>query len=144
MQFDFAAIDTKSLADEGVLMTVREFHGDKPLVARNGEVVKIKLRGPDSDVYRDFTRRQVKKRFAKSNDPKQLSEYDFEEMEQDALDVLAAVTVSWEHVFDTEGAPIPFSTETARLLYASYPVLREQVESFVATRLNFLRASSES
>ena len=58
--------------------------------------------------------------------------------------LLAAMTVGWENVLDTEGNDIPFATEVARSLYVSYPVVREQVDVFVANRRNFLRASLES
>jgi hypothetical protein len=68
MKFDLPQIDTKSLADTGVLMTVKQFDGDEPLIAKNGEPVRIRLRGPDSDVYREFSRKQIQKRFARGND----------------------------------------------------------------------------
>ena len=58
--------------------------------------------------------------------------------------MLAAMTVGWENVLDTDGTEIAFSTEVARALYVSYPVVREQVDTFVANRRNFLRASLES
>jgi len=144
MKFDLPQIDTKSLADTGVLMTVTQFDGDEPLIAKNGEPVRIRLRGPDSDVYREFTRKQIQKRFARGNDPKRLNELDMEEVEKDSLDMLAAMTVGWENVLDTDGTEIPFSVEVARALYVSYPVVREQVDTFVANRRNFLRASLEN
>ena len=144
MKFDLPQIDTKSLADTGVLMTVKQFDSDEPLIAKNGEPVRIRLRGPDSDVYREFSRKQIQKRFARGNDPKRINDLDMEEVEKDSLDMLAAMTVGWENVLDTDGTEIAFSTEVARALYVSYPVVREQVDTFVANRRNFLRASLES
>jgi hypothetical protein len=114
------------------------------LIAKNGEPVRIRLRGPDSDVYREFSRKQIQKRFARGNDPKRINDLDMEEVEKDSLDMLAAMTVGWENVLDTDGTEIAFSTEVARALYVSYPVVREQVDTFVANRRNFLRASLES
>lgn len=144
MKFDLAEVDTKSLSNGGVFMPVRRLNSDEPLVAKNGKQVRIRLRGPDSDVYREFTRKQVQKRLARTNDPKKLNELDFDEIESDALEMLTAVTVGWENVLDPDGKEIPFSPDAARALYAAYPVVREQVDTFVANRAHFLKASLES
>lgn len=141
MNFDLDAIDTKSLSDAGVDMPVKRMNTDEPLIAKNGKPVSIKLLGPDSDMYREFTRRQVQKRFAKASDTKSLDKIDFEEVESDTLDLLSSCTIGWSNVLDKDGNEIAFTRETARVLYANYPVLREQVDSFVANRANFLRAS---
>lgn len=141
MKFDLPQIDTKSLADAGVWMTVQQFDGNAPLLARNGQPVRILLRGPDSDVYRDHTRRQIQKRLARGNDPKRANEVDLAEVEADALQLLAACTIGWENVLDPEGTAIPCTPEAAFLLYVNYPVLREQVDEFVANRRSFLMAS---
>jgi hypothetical protein len=141
MKFDFPEVDTRTLSNEGVTMNVRRLNSDQPLIARNGQPVTLRLLGPDSDVYRSATRAQVQKRLSRADNTKKLSEVDFEEYERDSLDMLAAVTVGWENVLTPDGEPIPFSTENVRSLYAAYPVVREQVDAFVANRAHFLKAS---
>jgi hypothetical protein len=144
MKFDLAAIDTKSLSDAGVDMIVQRFDTAMPLLARNGQPVAITLLGPDSDVYRSFTRKQVQKRFSRTNDSTKFAEVNFDEIESDTLDMLAACTIGWKNVLDTDGNEIAFSAENARALYAGYPVVREQADAFVVSRVRFLKASSET
>lgn len=142
MQFDLAEVDTKTLSEQGVPMVVKKLDSLEALIARNGKPVTLMLLGPDSPVYRDFTRRQVRKRLSRMNDAKKLAEIDFDETETETLDLLASCTVGWENVLDIEGNAIEFSTENARKLYVNYPVVREQVDIFVANRAHFLKASS--
>ena len=144
MNFDLAAIDTKTLSEEGVDMGIKLMGSDEPLLARNGKPVTIKLLGPDSDTYRNISRAQLRKRLLRTNDAKNLNALDFDEIETEALDLLAACVVGWENVLDTNGKDIPFSKDAARKLLENYPVVREQVDAFVATRAHFLKASPES
>lgn len=143
MKFDLDSLDTKSLSDTGVDMVIHQFGTTEPLVARNGGTVSLKLLGPDSDKYRTFTRVQVQKRLQKNSEIR-LFVPNLEEAEADSLDMLAACTVGWANVLDREGVEIPFSSESARILYVNYPVVREQADLFVVTRANFLKAPSGS
>lgn len=143
MQFDLAQVDTKTLAETGVDMPVKSLDG-KPLVARNGEQVAITVLGSDSTKYRSLTRVQVRKRLDAMAGGKTITETDMDETEQDVLDVLTACTVGWKNVLDTEGNPIPYTTDNVRKLYAAYPVIREQVDAFISNRANFIPASSQA
>lgn len=142
MQFDLAQIDTKTLAEAGVDMPVRLLDG-KPLIARNGERVYITLLGSDSQKYRALTRSQVRKRMEQLAGGKQtLTDADMDETDREVLDVLVACTVGWKGVLDTDGQAIEFQDENVRKLYLAYPVVRDQVESFISNRANFTPASS--
>lgn len=143
MKFDLDAIDTKTLADEGVLMVVKKVGSTEPLIARNGEPVSLRILGPDSDKYREMSRRQIQKRLRRLEGGK-AAEIDLDEAEQDTLDILVACTAGWQNIFTPEGNEIPYSADAARVLYAKYPVLREQVDAFATQRANFLKASSGS
>ncbi len=144
MNFDLASIDTKTLSEEGVDMIVKLMGSDEPLVARNGKPVAVKLLGPDSEVYRDISRAQLKKRLTRTSDAKKLNELDFAEVDADGLELITACVVGWSNVFDTDGKEIPCTKENARKLLEGYPVLREQVDVFVATRTHFIKASPRS
>lgn len=142
MKFDLDAIDTKTLADEGVDMVVMKYGSDEPLLARNKQPVTLTLLGPDSDVYREQTRVQVKKRIARSANVKSVNEVDLVEAENDALELMVACTVGWKNLFDTDGKPVEFNKDAVRLLYTAYPVIREQVDTFIVDRARFIKASS--
>lgn len=144
MNFDLAPIDTKTLSEEGVDMIVKLMGSDEPLLAKNGKAVALKLLGPDSAVYRDISRAQLKKRLTRSTDAKKLNDLDFDEVDADGLELITACVVGWSNVFDTEGKEIPCTKENARKLFEGYPVLREQVDAFVATRTHFIKASPRS
>lgn len=142
MNLDFAEIDTKTLSDTGVDMVVTKVGTREPLLAKNGKPVAITLLGPDSDVYREQSRVQVKKRLSRTTDVKSLSEIDLVEADQDALNLIVACTVGWKNVFNTEGKAVEFSKEAIRELYEKYPVVREQADAFIVDRMRFIKASS--
>lgn len=143
MQFDLAQVDTKTLAETGVNMPVKSLDG-RPLIARNGQPVVITLLGSDSAKYRSLTRVQVRKRMEQmaGNKHNVLTEADMDETDRDVLDVLVACTVGWSNVLDTSGQDIPFGEDNVRKLYGAYPVVREQAESFISDRANFIQPSS--
>ena len=66
MKFDLPQIDTKSLADTGVLMTVKQFDGDEPLIAKNGEPVRIRLRGSLAATTRSGSTTSIWKRLRRT------------------------------------------------------------------------------
>lgn len=142
MKFDLDEIDTKTLADEGVDMVVKKLNSDEPLLAKNGKPVAITLLGPDSDIYRDHTRAQVKRRISRANNAASLKDFDLDEVEQEALALMVSCTVGWKNVLDPTGKDIEFSKDAARALYTAYPVVREQVDSFIVDRARFIKASS--
>lgn len=144
MNFDLAEIDTKTLSDKGVDMVVTKLNSDEPLLAKNGKPVTIIVLGPDSDVYRDISRTQVKKRLRQQADNKKIGDIDLEDIESEALAMMVSCTVGWKNVLDLEGKEIPFTAEGARSLYSNYPIVREQVDAFVVNRAHFIKASSVS
>ncbi len=62
-----------------------------------------------------------------------------EEIENDDLEQLVAVTVAWSGV-GLDGSDLPYSADNARKLYKRLPWLREQAGAFVTDRANFLLA----
>lgn len=144
MDFALESIDTRTLSESGVEVVIRKLNSTEPLRAANGDTVKIKVLGPDSAKYRALSRANIRKRLAKMAENKQATDADLDENEADALDMLAACTMSWVGVLTTKGEPIDCTAENARKLYESYPIVREQVDSFISDRANFLKASSKA
>jgi hypothetical protein len=140
MKFDLDAVDTKTLSEAGVDLRLKMVDGVSPLLSRTGLPVTLRLLGPDSKQFRIMTRSQVRKRLERKGE--QAPDDVMDEAEADAMDVLCACTVGWSNLLDTDGVDVPFTAENVRAVYMGYPVIRDQVDYFVAQRVNFLPASS--
>lgn len=138
MDFDFPGMDTKTLSEEGVDMTVKNLSG-KPLTTKDGKPVTIKLLGPDSIAYRKANRDMVRKRVraASASEP----EPTFEEGEAESVALLASLTVGWSGIVNSKGEPVPCTRDAAISLYDRFPAIRDQVDVFVAQRGNFVSAA---
>lgn len=145
MEFALDGIDTKTLSEAGVDVVIKKLNSTEPLKAANGDVVSIKVLGPDSGKYRSLSRAQIRKRLTKRAEGRtEVTDADMDENEHDAMEILAQCTVGWTGVLDKAGKAIACNPENALKLYESYPVVREQVDNFISERSNFLRASSKA
>ena len=141
MNFDLANLDTKTKANEGF-----EFEVIHP-VTQEGTGFMITVLGEDSDVHRSATvdnqRRRLKKTVKRGVD---ITDIPLEELEDDALQVLALCTVRWRMKDDSpveyKGAPFPCSSANAALLYEEVPVIRQQAEQAIRNRANFTARSA--
>jgi len=138
--FDLDVIDTKTRSESGVPMTVKALDGS-PLKNSTGGAVTITVKGPDSADYTRLLRAQIKKRMARSGVP---TDEQMAEDETDLIELLAACTTGWSGMLDRNAQePVPFTVEACRQLYRSFPVIRDQVDNFIANRANFTLASSK-
>lgn len=107
-----------------------------PVTGESTDMV-ITVMSMDSDEYRQIQLRlqneQIK--YARKNRGKTTAE----RIQQEALDLLVAVTVGWKGI-EKDGAPYPFTPDNARWLYASLPFVKEQVDEFIGERRNFIRS----
>lgn len=142
MDFDLAAVDTKTLSEQGVPLTIRRLDGS-PLLDREGQEVQITLYGPDSAKYRALTRENVRKRLERRAQGLAVTEDAIDEVEADSIEILAVCTASWRGVNTPQGEAIECTVENARKLYQNYPVIRDQVDAFIGSRANFIQASSK-
>ena len=62
-----------------------------------------------------------------------------EEIEQDGIDLLAACTTGWIGII-IEDKEIPFSTDNAVMVYERFPWIKEQVDTAIGDRANFIKA----
>lgn len=138
--FDLDVIDTKTRSEAGVYMAVKALDGT-PLLNSSGTPVEIMVKGPDSADYTRLLRTQIKKRMARSGIP---TEDQSVEDEADLVELLVACTMGWKGVLEKgKKEPVPFTADACRQLYQSFPVIRDQVDSFIASRANFTPASSK-
>jgi hypothetical protein len=105
-----------------------------PLISPKGTRTTITIKGPDSADYRAASRTALNKRLAN-----QRRKPTSEQLEQDALDVLSAVTVAWEGL-ESNGTEVPCNRKNARALYEKFAFIKEQVDDAVGNRVNFMKA----
>lgn len=139
--FDLDVIDTKTISEAGAKLAVKKLDGS-PLLNSMGAPVEITVKGPDSADYTRLLRTQIKKRMARSGIP---TEEQSAEDETDLVELLVSCTLSWNGILDKDTKqPVAFSPNACRQLYQNFPVIRDQVDSFIANRANFTPASSKS
>lgn len=137
-QFD-QRVDTVSLAEAGQRLELRDAIGN--VMVSTGGAVAVTLLGVDSTKYRDTMDRVTRARVEALQKAAQTGAQIPQDKNAFAIEVLSAVTTGWENVNDSQGNPIAFTPENVSALYA-YPAIREQVDAFVSSRANFLKASS--
>jgi hypothetical protein len=140
MDFEFdSRVDTVSLAEAGLDLELRDARGEK--MVSQGGTVALTLLGVDSAKYRDTLDGVTRSRVEAIQKAKQAGTEVQEDKNAFTVDVLTAITLGWKNVNDKAGNAVPFNPENVAAFY-QYPVIREQVDAFVSTRANFLKASS--
>ncbi len=128
---DLAELDTTKAANAG--FDVSLYHP-----ATNADLgITIRVLGKDSDEFRRISNAQNKRRLDRmQRGGFRVSMPSPEEMEQNAIELLASCTVGWTGVV-LEKKPLPFSKENAKMLYTRVPWIREQVDAAIGDRANF-------
>lgn len=113
----------------------------QPLRDPDGKEAWIELFSADSDIARKHQQAIQRRRLAQRGNRLRITP---EELEAEAVDLLAALTAGW-YLVSLNGEPlnVPFSVENARELYAvpAMTWVREQVDEFAADRGNYSGAS---
>jgi hypothetical protein len=136
---DLTTLDTSATSEAGVVMEVRHPTTDAVLKQPNGQPVTVTLAGEDSERYRRAWRESTDRKLKMQQRGRQVS-ISAESVEADAVEILVACTIGWSGI-GMDGAPLEFSPDNARKIYARLRWLREQADSFISDRANFLRAS---
>lgn len=132
---DLAAIDTVKGSNEG--FDVQIYHP-----GTNEDLgITIKVLGKDSDEFQKVSRAQSKKRMTKMQKGgfRGNATVPVEEIEQDGIALLAACTKGWNGVI-VEGKEVPFSTDSAIAIYERFPWIKEQVDTAIGDRANFIKS----
>lgn len=148
MKFCLPQLDSKTASTEGEWFGVRDISNTTAIKGPSGKLVRLKLLGPDADIYRTLTRMQARKRLLRNLDAvaehlrdEKMAEWIAEDDEA-VIDVLAACTVEWEGVEDEKGNALPLTREIVAAFYRAFPIIKERVDLFISNRANFLRALS--
>lgn len=145
---DLSNLDVRKASNEGATLELE--HPTEGFILREpvpenapegtqGEALTITLAGTDSDVYRDALKARARQRLNQQKKKKNKEEQvDFDEAERKGIELLARCTMGWNHISDN-GKPVPFNTNNAITIYTKYPWIKEQVDTFMADRSNFLK-----
>lgn len=122
-------IFTADAHTDGAVLRVKDINGVETSIT-------ITLQGVHSKAWRDIVAKRDKQ-FISSNGNLLIPE---EEM-------FAEVTIGWENMpnpnrGDDYGKEFEFSKENARLMYEKSPIIFEQVNSFIANNVNFMKGSA--
>ncbi len=130
---DLAEIDTIKKSNSG--FDVRVYH---PGTNEDLDIV-ITVLGKDSDEFQKVSRAHSKKRMAKLSKGgfRSNASIPLEEIEQDGIALLAACTKAWTGII-IDGKTIDCNLENAQMVYERFPWIREQVDSAVGDRANFI------
>jgi hypothetical protein len=129
MGFKLSRLDTRTKADAGVEMAVRDLETGEP-----SDFVLL-VAGADSKQAQEAQDR-VSRRYMLAADS--TAKPTVAQLREDGLDLLVAVTLGWRGLEDEAGEPIPFSPAKAKELYSQCPELADQVRRFTRDRANFL------
>jgi hypothetical protein len=130
---DLSSIDTVKGSNEG--FDVQIYHP-----GTNEDLgISINVLGKDSDEFQRVSRAQQKKRMAKMQKGgfRSTTAIPLEEIEQDSLELLAACTKSWSGVI-IDGKAIDCTKENAVALYERFPWIKEQIDTAIGDRANFI------
>lgn len=136
---DLASIDTVKGANAGA--EVKLYHP-----STNEDMgITIRVLGKDSDEFQKINRAQSKRRM------EQMSKGGFrganiplESIEQDGLELLASLTKTWKQgdkqTLTLDGVELACNKDNAVLIYKRFPWIKEQVDSFIGDRANFIKS----
>jgi hypothetical protein len=133
---DLATIDTVKGSNEGFDVCIYHPGTNEDLD------ITINVLGKDSDEFQKVSRAQSKKRMAKMTKGggfRVTPTIPVEEIEQDAIALLAACTKSWNGVV-VEGKAIDCTTDNAVMIYERFPWIKEQVDIAIGDRANFIKS----
>ncbi len=133
-KIDLSSIDTVKGSNEG--FDVQIYHP-----GTNEDLgITIHVLGKDSDEFIKVSRAQSKKRLAKMTKGgfRNTSTVPVEEIDQDAIALLAACTKSWKGVI-VDGKAVECTPENVAMIYERFPWIKEQVDTAIGDRANFIQ-----
>ncbi len=132
---DLSAFDTSKATDADCVLKHPATSEDL-IDEKSGEPVSIRLCGADSKEYQKIAHDQQNSRIRRVASRGRI-EITSEEMESSTMKILVACTKGWKHII-VDGEEVSFSPEECFKLYNRFRWIREQVETFILNRSNFL------
>lgn len=142
MATDFAALDTKALAEKGLVVNLETPTGD-PFVDDDGKQYFIRILGGDAGKIREKHRLSLDKVYERVRKNRDLG--GAKESEREQVERLAAATLDW-YLPTLDGETLACTEPNARKLYGDprFPWLVEQLQKRIDDRAAFFANSSTS
>lgn len=137
---DLASLDTVKKSSSGTFMPIKHPVTDEVVMDEaTKKPVAICLRGLDSPEYAAAQFRMADRRISKAVKKGRVDANAMraEDVYNEQLDLLLDCTVGWEGV-QLDGVTLEYNRDNARKLYLRLPFLREQAQTFIENRANFL------
>lgn len=129
--------DVTTREDEGILVHLRDAAGEKMYADEAQEKpVTMRVAGTYSEVYRKAREANRDKQLKKRS-----PHLDGDQLEDAALDEIAACVLSWENL-NAGGKPLPFSKHNAVVVLKKARFIREQVEAAMSDHAAFFKPAS--
>ena len=140
MPFDIASLDTLTLSERGVPMTVVNPKTAMPVLDTAGKPVVIMLKGRAADAF-ETTQEAIRQ--ARGDRAARGIISSTAEIKEEDVRLLCALTMGWT-IEQIDGQDFPFSPENARRLWSDprWPWLKERAIQFAQGDGNFLMTSS--
>lgn len=130
----------KDSVANGAVMTVAHPQTGEDLLDDKGTPVTITLLGKDSPEFKKVLRRNANKKIDYMQSTGRKIVVKVEDLEKDGLELAVAATKAWSGI-NVDGALLECVPENVESTYNRFPWLREQVESFINNRANYLKNS---
>ena len=132
--------DSVSQANEGAELHLCLPASDE-LAYNDGKPLTITLRGSDSDVFALEMQRRLQLSAKNQKKGKEDEEIDIKKATRESCRFLAKMTIGWAGIPSADGKKLlPFSEAEAEVLYLKYKDIRLQVDKFIGSRVNFIKA----
>lgn len=142
---DLTSLNVTTKAEQGAFLHLRHPVSGSLLWEGDGredsDRVGLSLLGADSKVFRRAQQKKATDRLnaAQKNRNKQV-QIDAEELDSDAIGLLALVTTGVQHL-QVDERPVSCTPEDIATLFDQHPWIREQADEFIGDRGNFLGES---
>ena len=135
---DLSTFGSDETAEAGAILHLRHPATDAELRTEGGEPIWLRLASTDSERVRRVNRRALNRRYQQMRSNR--VSVTAEGVEGEALEALVAAVIEWGNIDIGEGV-MSLCDENVRRFYRKLPWAREQVDTFIADRGNYSKAS---
>jgi hypothetical protein len=127
--------DTVAASEAGSWLVLRDPFTDRPIVV-DGEPLRLKLAGPDSDRYQKMID-ENQERLGKARSLSPTGRVETEALNRITAETMAQMVLDWSGFRDDAGTAMPCTPDNVERLFRYRPRLRMQAFAFVTDIANF-------
>lgn len=133
---DLSKFDTTKGSQEGAVLEILNPLDGSKIPDKEDNPVTITVVGKDSETFRKTSNKIMAGRISRATSRGKLK-LNPDELEAEAIDLLVTCTLRWSGI-EVDGKELEFSQANVKTVYIRFPWIKEQVEDFIAERVNFL------